>query len=31
MLDAFSSYFTSDEEQDESIVNMNIEMRLSSE
>jgi len=31
MLDAFSSYFTSNEEQDESIVKMNIEMRLSSE
>ena len=31
MLEAFSSYFTSNEEKDENIVKMNIEMRLSSE
>jgi len=31
MLEAFSSYLTSNEEQDESIVKMNIEMKLSIE
>ena len=31
MLEAFSSYFTSNEEKDENIVKMNIEMRLTSE